>query len=108
VSALPTAIGRRFLTPQHSRPTLAPGHVAVQGWNPDIERTAVNREIVIAAICVLATLAIAWLVDHPDKLTGTAILLVAFGIVVAVARNRTPVRSRSAAALTRKKRRTRR
>jgi hypothetical protein len=87
---------------------LAQSHAAVQRCFPDIGKSAVNREIVIAAICVLATLAIAWLVDHPDKVTGTAILLVAFGIVVAVARNRAPARSRGMAALTRKKRRERR
>jgi hypothetical protein len=68
----------------------------------------VNREIAIAAVCVLATVAIAWAVDHPDKVAGTIILLVAFGIVVAVARNRAPARSRGTASLTRKRPRDRR
>jgi len=62
----------------------------------------VTREIVIAAFCAVATAAIAWLVDHPDKVAGTIILAVAFGIVVVVARNRPPARSRGTEALTRK------
>lgn len=66
-----------------------------------------NREIVIAGFCVVATATIAWLVDHPDKMSGTAILLIAFGIVAAVARNRVPVRSRGTAAFTRRQPRSR-
>jgi len=39
-----------------------------------------RREIVIAGICVLLTAAVAWIADHPDKVVGTIMLLVAFGI----------------------------
>jgi hypothetical protein len=65
----------------------------------------VNREIVMAVVCAAITVAIAWLVDHPDKVAGTLILLVALGILVAVARNRAPERSRRGANPTRRNRR---
>jgi hypothetical protein len=45
----------------------------------------INRELVIACSCLVATIAIAWLLDHPNKVTGTVILLIAFGVFVAVA-----------------------
>ncbi len=47
-----------------------------------------NRETVIAAICVLLTIGMGWLVDHPNKTSGTIILLVAFAIILIVTRIR--------------------
>ena len=40
-----------------------------------------NREILMAAACAAATIALAWLVDHPAKVGGSLITLVAFGII---------------------------
>lgn len=47
-----------------------------------------NREILMAAACAVATIALAWVVDHPAKVGGSVITLVAFVIIAAVARFR--------------------
>ena len=47
-----------------------------------------TRELVIASICTTATILVAWIVDHPSKVGGTAITLVAFLIIVVVAKLR--------------------
>ena len=62
-----------------------------------------TREIVIAAVCVLLTAAVGWIADHPDKVAGTIMLLVAFGILAAVARNRAPTRTRTGKTFLRRK-----
>ena len=41
-----------------------------------------NREIVMAAICTVATIAVAWIIDHPSKVGGTIMTLVVFAIIV--------------------------
>jgi len=35
----------------------------------------------MAAACAVATIALAWIVDHPAKVGGSLITLVAFGII---------------------------
>ena len=42
------------------------------------------RETVLAGISIFLTIAIGWLVDHPHKILGTILALVAFVIIVLV------------------------
>ena len=62
----------------------------------------INRESAIAGACLLITLAIAWLLDHPRKVAGTVVLLVAFAVFVAVAHLRGPGRPAGTRRLIRK------
>ncbi|MDP6037426.1 MAG: hypothetical protein QGG64_02655 [Candidatus Latescibacteria bacterium] len=43
------------------------------------------REMVMAAICVGAVIALAWLMDHPQKVFGSLLVLGVFVVIVAVA-----------------------
>ncbi|MDE2998122.1 MAG: hypothetical protein OXU79_03490 [Gemmatimonadota bacterium] len=45
-----------------------------------------TRERLIAGICLLITLGLMWLADHPDKVAGTVILGIVFCVFVLVAR----------------------
>ena len=45
-----------------------------------------TRESIIAGICLLITLSLMWLADHPDKVAGTVILGIVFCIFMLVAR----------------------
>lgn len=45
-----------------------------------------TRETTIAGICLLITLALMWLADHPDKVAGAVILGIVFCIFILVAR----------------------
>jgi hypothetical protein len=47
-----------------------------------------TRELIIAGICIVATIAVGWLVDHPDKVAGTILLFVLFLILVGIVRLR--------------------
>lgn len=47
-----------------------------------------SREIVIAGVCLLLTIGLAWLVDHPSKVTGSIVLGIAFCVLVVAARLR--------------------
>lgn len=44
-----------------------------------------GREIVMVGVCTLAVIAIAWLMDHPNKHLATVIALIACGVMVLVA-----------------------
>ena len=56
--------------------------------DPRSEREAdpMARESIIAGICLLITLVLMWLVDHPDKVLGTAFLGIVFCVFILVAR----------------------
>ncbi len=42
----------------------------------------------MATISVAATIALAWIADHPAKVTGSIITLIAFGIITVIVRFR--------------------
>ena len=42
----------------------------------------------MAAICTALTIAFAWIADHPDKVMGSIITLVVFGIIAGVVKFR--------------------
>lgn len=44
-----------------------------------------GREIIMAGICTLAVIGLAWLMDHPEKELGSLLALGAFGVMVLVA-----------------------
>ncbi len=45
-----------------------------------------TRESIIAGICLLVTLGLMWLADHPDKVAGAVILGIVFCVFILVAR----------------------
>ena len=48
----------------------------------------VSKEIILAGACAILTIGLAWVIDHPEKMSGTAITLAAFGIIALVVRFR--------------------
>jgi Flp pilus assembly protein TadB len=53
---------------------------------PEKETDPMTRESIIAGICLLITLGLMWLVDHPNKVAGSVILGIVFCVFILVAR----------------------
>jgi uncharacterized membrane protein YqjE len=47
-----------------------------------------TRELAMVSMCTGATILVAWIVDHPSKISGTASTLVVFLIIVVIAKLR--------------------
>ena len=45
-----------------------------------------SRESIMAGVCLLVTLGLMWLADHPNKIGGSVLLGVVFCVFVLVAR----------------------
>ncbi len=54
-----------------------------------------TRESIIAGICLLITIGLMWLVDHPNKVAGSIILCVVFCVFILVARLKARSNSRT-------------
>ena len=50
--------------------------------------SSMTRELVMAALCTVATILFAWIIDHPSKVGGTAITLAVFAVIVIVVKLR--------------------